>query len=154
MEVSKMEHTQPGERAKIYDCMTGMEIRQATEIEEWRYIAQLLSMTYNERIYRGVDGKPYGHDGKIYMKGRRVEIATGIPYVDYDRAGRLWSIFVGNLKISKFMEKSGTDNIREAVENHVDNMPEIMVYDAPEDLIDMLTAYIEREVRMAQLGWV
>jgi hypothetical protein len=151
MEVSKMEHTQSGERAKIYDCMTGMEIRQATEIEEWRYIAQLLSMTYNERMYGGVDGNPYGHNGNIYMQGGRVEIAAGIPYVDYDRAGRLWGIFVGSLKISKFMEKSGTDNIREAVENHVDNMAEIIVYDAPEDLIDMLTAYAERDVRMAKL---
>src|SRR5690554_2224324 len=112
-----MVHTYTKERAVIYDCMTGREIRQATTEEEWRYIAQLLSMSYNERIYGGVDGNAYGHDGNIYMIGGRVEIAAGIPDVDYDRAGQLWSVFVGSLSISKFMENSGTDNIREAVEN-------------------------------------
>lgn len=145
-----MEHTQPGERAKIYDCMTGMEIRQATEIEEWRYIAQLLSMTYNERLYGGVDGDAYGHNGNIYMQGGRVEIAAGIPDVDYDRAGQLWSEYVGSLKISKFMRNSKSDNIREAVEEYLNSLPEEWLEDAPEDLADMLTAYIERDIRMAQ----
>ena len=139
------------DRATIYDCMTGREIRQATDVEEWQYIAQLMSMTCNERMYGGVDGNPYGHGGKIYMQGGRVEIAAGIPDVDYDRAGHLWSVFVGSLRISKFMEKYKTDNIREAVENYVNNMPGIMLYDAPEDLVDMLTAYAERDVRMAKL---
>jgi hypothetical protein len=139
------------DRATIYDCMTGREIRQASEIEEWRYIAHLMTMTCNERMYGGVDGNPYGHDGKIYMQGGRVDIAAGIPDVDYDRAGHLWGVFVGSLRISKFMEKSGTDNIREAVENYVNNMPGIMRYDAPEDLVDMLTAYAERDVRMVKL---
>jgi hypothetical protein len=49
------------------------------------------------------------------------------------------------------MRYSGTDNIREAVEDYVNNMTEIMLYDAPEDLEDMLTAYIERDFRMAKL---
>ena len=139
------------DRATIYDCMTGREIRQATDVEEWRYIAQLMTMTCNERMHGGVDGDAYGHDGKIYMQGGRVDIAASIPYVDYDRAGQLWGVFVGSLRISKFMEKYKTDNIREAVENYVNNMPEIMLHDAPDDLVDMLTAYAERDVKMAQI---
>jgi len=151
MEVSKMEHTQPGERARIYDYRTGEEIRQATAKEEWRYIAQLLGMTGNQRMYGIVDGDEYGHDGDIYMQGGRVEIAAGIPYVDYDRAGQLWSEFVGSQGTDEFMRYSGTDNIRDAVEDYIDNMPEDWQEDAPEDLADMLTAYIERDVRMAKL---
>lgn len=146
-----MQHTYTKERATIYDCMTGMEIRQATTEEEWRYIAQLLSMSYNERIYGGVDGNPYGHDGNIYMIGGRVEIAAGIPDVDYERAGHLWNIFVGQQGTDVFMSYSESGDIREAVEDYIDTMSEDVLKDAPEDLADMLTAYIERDVRMAQL---
>ena len=146
-----MEHTYTEERAMIYDYKTGEEIRQATAKEEWRYIAQLLSMTGNQRTIGAVDGSDYDHDGSIYMQGGRVEIAAGIPDVDYDRAGHLWNIFVGSQGTDEFMRYSKTDCIREAVEDYVNNMTEIMLYDAPEDLADMLTAYIERDVRMAQL---
>jgi hypothetical protein len=146
-----MVHTQPGERAMIYDYKTGEEIRQATAKEEWRYIAQLLSMTGNQRMYGVVDGSEYGHDGSIYMQGGRVEIAAGIPDVDYDRAARLWSEFVGQQGTDEFMSYSDSGDIREAVEDYIDNMPETWQENAPEDLADMLTAYIERDVRMAQL---
>jgi len=71
--------------------------------------------------------------------------------VDYDRAARLWSEFIGQQGTDEFMRHSGTDNIREAVEDYIDGMPEDWQEDAPEDLADMLTAYIERDVRMAQL---
>ena len=71
--------------------------------------------------------------------------------VDYDRAARLWSEYVGQQGTDEFMRYSGTDNIREAVEEYLDNIPEVWMEDAPEDLADMLTAYIERDVRMAKL---
>ena len=80
---------QDNKRAMIYDYKTGEEIRQATAEEEQRYIAQLLSMTGNQRTVGAVDGSEYDHDGSIYMQGGRVEIVAGIPDVDYDRAGRL-----------------------------------------------------------------
>lgn len=142
---------QDNERAMIYDCKTGEEIRQATAMEEWRYIAQLLSMSGNQRMYGAVDGSEYDHDGSIYMQGGRVEIAAGIPNVDFDRAGQLWSEFVGQQGTDEFMSYSESGNIRQAVEDYIDTMSEIVLDDAPEDLADMLTAYIERDVRMAQL---
>lgn len=142
---------QDNERAMIYDCMTGEEIRQATAEEEWRYIAQLLSMSGNQRMYGAVDGDEYGHDGNIYMQGGRVEIAAGIPNVDYDRAARLWSEYVGQQGTDEFMSLSEGMTITEAVEDYIDNMPEDWQDNAPEDLADMLTAYIERDVRTAQL---
>ena len=61
------------EKAAIYDYKTGEEIRHATAKEEQRYIAQLLSMSPNERMYGIVDGDEYGHDGDIYMQGGRIE---------------------------------------------------------------------------------
>jgi hypothetical protein len=61
------------EKATIYDYKTGEEIRQAAAEEEQRYIAQLLSMSANERMYGIVDGDEYGHDGSIYMQGGRIE---------------------------------------------------------------------------------
>jgi hypothetical protein len=61
------------EKATIYDYKTGEEIRQATAEEEQRYIAQLLSMTGNQRTIGAVDGNEYGHDGNIYMQGGRIE---------------------------------------------------------------------------------
>ena len=146
-----MEHTHTKERAKIYDYQTGEEIRQATAEEEQRYIAQLLSMTGHQRMVGAVDGSEYDHDGSIYMQGGRVEIAAGIPDVDYDRAARLWSEFIGQQGTDEFMRYSGTDNIRDAVEDYIDNMPESWQDNSPEDLGYMLTAYIERDVRMAQL---
>jgi hypothetical protein len=135
----------------IYDYQTGEEIRQATAKEEWQYIGQLLGLTGNQRTVGAVDGGEYGHDGSIYMQGGRVEIAAGIPNVDYDRAGQLWSEYVGQQGTDKFMSYSDSGDIREAVEDYIDNMPEDWLEDAPEDLEYMLTAYIERDVRMAQL---
>lgn len=146
-----MEHTQPGKRAWIYDSMTGEEIRQATEVEEWRYIAQLLKLTGNQRTVGAVDGEEYGHDGSIYMQGGRVEIVASIPNVDYDRASRLWGEYIGCQGTFEFMSYSESGDIREAVEDYIDTMSEDVLEDAPEDLADMLTAYIERDVRMAQL---
>ena len=70
--------------------------------------------------------------------------------VDYDRAARLWSEYVGQQGTDEFMRYSGTDNIREAVEEYLDNIPESWQDAAPEDLADMLTAYIERDIRMVQ----
>ena len=61
------------EKATIYDYKTGEEIRQASAEEEQRYIAQLLSMSANERMYGIVDGDEYGHDGCIYMYGGSIE---------------------------------------------------------------------------------
>jgi len=145
-----MQHTQSMERAMIYDYKTGEEIRQATAEEEWRYIAQLLSMTGNQRTIGAVDGSDYDHDGSIYMQGGRVEIAAGIPDVDYDRAARLWSEYVGQQGTDEFMSLSEGMTIAEAVEEYISSMPEDWQEDAPEDLADMLTAYIERDVRMAQ----
>jgi len=142
---------QDNERAMIYDSHTGEVIRQATAVEEQRYIAQLLSMTGNQRIYGVVDGDAYGQDGNIYMVGGLVEIAAGIPNVDYDRAGQLWSEFVGQQGTDEFMRYSKTDNIRDAVEDYIDSMPEDWQDNSPEDLADMLTAYLQRDVRMAQL---
>jgi hypothetical protein len=43
-----------------------------------------------------------------------------------------------------------TDDIYEAVEDYIDNIPESWQDAAPEDLGYMLAAYIERDVRMAQ----
>lgn len=142
---------QNNDRAMIYDYRTGEEIRQATAEEEQRYVAQLMGMTGNQRTIGAVDGNEYGHDGSIYMQGGLVEIAAGIPDVDYDHAGRLWSEYIGQQGTDEFMKYSKTDNIREAVEDYINNMPEDWQDDAPEDLADMLTAYIELEVRMAQL---
>jgi hypothetical protein len=142
---------QNNERAMIYDYRTGEEIRQATAEEEQRYIAQLLKLTGNQRTVGAVDGSEYDHDGSIYMQGGRVEIAAGIPDVDYDRAARLWSEYVGQQGTDEFMSLSEGMTITEAVEDYIDNIPEIWQEDAPEDLADMLTAYIERDVRMAQL---
>ena len=68
-----------------------------------------------------------------------------------DRAARLWSEFIGQQGTDEFMRYSGTDNIRDAVEDYIDNMPESWQDNSPEDLGYMLTAYIERDVRMAQL---
>jgi hypothetical protein len=79
-------------------------------------------------------------------------IAAGIPNVDYDRAARLWSEYVGSEGTDEFMWYASTTDIREAVEEYLDSLPEIWLEDAPEDLADMLTAYIERDVRMAQRG--
>jgi hypothetical protein len=70
--------------------------------------------------------------------------------VDYDRAARLWSEFIGQQGTDEFMRYSKTDNIRDAVEDYIDNMPEDWQEDAPEDLADMLTAYIERDVQTTQ----
>lgn len=151
MEVSNMEHTRPGKRAMIYNSMTGEEIREATAKEEWRYIAELLSMTGNQRMYGVVDGDPYGQDCYIYMVGGRVEIAAGIPDVDYERAGQLWSEYVGQQGTDEFMWYASTTNIRDAVEEYLDSLPEVLMEDAPEDLADMLTAYIELEIRIAQI---
>lgn len=146
-----MQHTYTKERAKIYDYKTGEEIRQATAVEEWRYIAQLLSMTGNQRTVGAVDGSDYDHDGNIYMQGGRVEIAAGIPDVDYDRAARLWSEYVGSQGTDEFMSLSEGMTVCEAVEDYIDSLPEVWLEDAPEDLADMLSAYIERDVRTAQL---
>jgi hypothetical protein len=137
--------------ATIYDHRTGDELREATVMEEWRYIAQLLSMSGNQRTVGAVDGSEYGHDGNIYMVGGRVEIAANIPNVDFDRAGQLWNKFVCGIGTDEFMALSPGMTITEAVEDYIDNMPENWLEDAPEDLADMLTAYIERDVRMAQL---
>jgi hypothetical protein len=142
---------QNNDRAMIYDYQTGEEIRQATAEEEQRYINELLGMMPAWRIAGVVSGEPYGYDGDIYMIGGRVEIVAGIPNVDYDRAGQLWSEFIGQQGTDEFMRYSGTDNIRDAVEDYIDNMPEDWQDNAPEDLADMLAAYIERDVRMAQL---
>ena len=142
---------QNNKRAMIYDCKTGEEIRLATAEEEERYIAQLLSMSGNQRMYGAVDGSEYDHDGSIYMQGGRVEIAAGIPNVDFDRAGQLWSEYVGSQGTDEFMSYSESCNIRQAVEDYLNTMPEDWLEDAPEDLADMLTAYIELEVRMPQL---
>lgn len=139
------------DRATIYDSMTGEEIRQATAMEEWRYIAQLLSMSGNQRMYGAVDGSDYDLDGSIYMIGGHVEIVAGIPDVDYDRARQLWSEYVGSQGTNEFMSYSESGDIREAVEDYIDTMSEVVLDDAPEDLAEMLTAYIERDVRMAQL---
>jgi len=139
------------DRAMIYDYKTGEEIRQATAEEEQRYIAQLLKLTGNQRTVGAVDGSEYDHDDSIYMQGGRVEIAAGIPDVDYDRAGQLWERFVGSQGTDEFMSLSEGMTITEAVEDYIDNMPEDWQDNAPEDLADMLTAYIERDVRMAQL---
>lgn len=142
---------QDNERAMIYDYKTGDVIREATAVEEQRYIAQLLSMTGNQRTIGAVDGDAYGQDGIIYMIGGRVEIAAGIPDVDYDRAARLWSEYVGQQGTDEFMWYASTTNIRDAVEEYLNSLPEVWLEDAPEDLADMLTAYIERDVRTAQL---
>jgi len=71
--------------------------------------------------------------------------------VDYERAARLWSQYVGSQGTDEFMRYSRTDDIYEAVEDYIDNMPETWQDAAPEDLGYMLTAYIERDVRTAQL---
>jgi hypothetical protein len=142
---------QNNDRAMIYDYKTGEEIRPASTEEEERYIAQLLKLTGNQRTVGAVDGSEYDHDGSIYMQGGRVEIVAGIPGVDYDRAGQLWSEFVGSQGTDEFMSLSEGMTITEAVEDYIDNMPEDWQDNAPEDLADMLTAYIERDVRMAQL---
>jgi hypothetical protein len=148
----KMKTTkQDNERATIYDYQTGEEIRHATAKEERRYIGQLLGMTGNQRMYGIVDGDAYGHDGSIYMRGGLVEIVAGIPDVDYDRAARLWSEYVGQQGTDEFMALSEGMTIAEAVDDYIDNLPEVWQEDIPEDLADMLTAYIERDVRMAQL---
>ena len=79
------------DRATIYDCMTGEEIRQATVMEEWRYIAQLLSMSGNQRIYGVVDGSEYDHDGSIYMQGGRVRSSPiSLTWITIAR-GQLWN---------------------------------------------------------------
>ena len=71
--------------------------------------------------------------------------------VDYERAARLWSQYVGSQGADEFMRWSGTDDIYEAVEDYIDNMPESWQDAAPEDLGYMMAAYIERDVRTAQL---
>jgi hypothetical protein len=139
------------DRAMIYDSMTGEEIRQATTMEEWRYIAQLLSMSGNQRTIGAVDGSEYDLDDSIYMQGGRVEIVANIPNVDFDRAGQLWNKFVCGIGTDEFMALSSDMTITEAVEDYIYNMPENWLEDAPEDLADMLIAYIERDVRTAQL---
>jgi len=146
-----MKRTQSEEKAMIYDYKTGEEIRQATAEEEQRYIAQLLKLTGNQRTVGAVDGNEYGHDGSIYMQGGRVEIVAGIPDVDYDRAARLWSEYVGQQGTDEFMSLSEGMTVREAVEDYIDSMPEDWQDDAPEDLAQMLAAYIERDIKMAQL---
>jgi hypothetical protein len=75
---------------------------------------------------------------------------AGIPDVDYDRAARLWSQYVGSQGTDEFMFYSRTDDIYEAVEDYIDNMPETWQDAAPEDLGYMMTAYIERDIRTAQ----
>jgi hypothetical protein len=70
--------------------------------------------------------------------------------VDYERAARLWSQYVGSQGTDEFMRWSGTDDIYEAVEDYIDNMPENWQDAAPEDLGYMLAAYIERDVRSAE----
>lgn len=143
--------TQDSERATIYDYKSGEEIRRATADEEQRYIDELLSMTGHQRMVGAVDGEDYEHDGSIYMQGGRVEILTGIPDVDYDRAGQLWDRFVGNQGTDEFMALSEGMTVREAVEDYTATMPEDWQDNAPEDLEKMLAAYIERDVRLAQL---
>ena len=71
--------------------------------------------------------------------------------VDYERAARLWSQYVGSQGTDEFMWYATTTDIRDAVEEYLNSIPEEWLADAPEDLADMLTAYIERDVRMAQL---
>ena len=71
--------------------------------------------------------------------------------VDYERAARLWSQYVGSQGTDEFMSYSESGDAREAVEDYIDTMPEDWLEDAPEDLGYMMTAYIEREVRTAQL---
>ena len=70
--------------------------------------------------------------------------------VDYERAARLWSEYVGQQGTDEFMWYATTTSIREAVEEYLNSLPEEWLEDAPEDLADMLTAYIERDVRMAR----
>jgi hypothetical protein len=70
--------------------------------------------------------------------------------VDYDRAARLWSQYIGSQGTDEFMWYARTDDIYEAVEDYIDNIPESWQDAAPEDLGYMLAAYIERDVRMAQ----
>jgi len=74
------------------------------------------------------------------------ECVIGIPNIDYDRAARLWSQYVGSQGTDEFMWYARTDDIYEAVEDYIDNMPETWQDAAPEDLGYMLTAYIVRDV--------
>lgn len=147
-----MEQTERNnDRAMIYDYKSGEELRRATADEEQRYINELLKLTGNQRYVGAVGGGEYGHDGSIYMQGGRVEILQGIPAVDYERAGQLWDLFVGGQGTDEFMECSPGKTVREAVEDYTATMPEDWQDNAPEDLEKMLAAYIERDVRMAQL---
>ena len=140
-----MEHTQSMERAKIYDYQTSEEIRQATAKEEWRYIAQLLSMTGSQRTIGAVDGDEYGHDGIIYMQGGRVR-SPPYPWMwIMTSAARLRSESSAS-RTDEFMRYSGTDNIREV--ETTSTTCRRLAGGRTEDLADM-AAYIERDVRMA-----
>ena len=70
--------------------------------------------------------------------------------VDYERAARLWSQYVGSQGTDEFMRWSRTDDIYEAVEDYIDNMPESGQDAEPEDLCYKLAAYIERDVQTSQ----
>lgn len=85
------------------------------------------------------------------MAGECVKCTIGIPDIDYDRAARLWSEFVGSQGTDEFMWYASTTSIREAVEEYLNSLPEDWLEDAPEDLADMLTAYIVRDVCTAQV---
>jgi hypothetical protein len=74
------------------------------------------------------------------------ECVIGIPNIDYDLAARLWSQYVGSQGTDEFMWYASTDNIREAVEEYLNSLPEDWLDNAPGDLADMLTAYIVRDV--------
>ncbi len=70
--------------------------------------------------------------------------------VDYERAARLWSQYVGQQGTDEFMWYATTTSIHEAVEEYLNSLPEDWLEDAPEDLGYMMTAYIERDVLTSQ----
>ncbi len=146
---------QNNDRAMIYDYRTGEEIRQATAEEEQRYINELLGMMPAWRTAGFVSGEPYGYDGSVYMSGGRVELINQLPNVDMERASQLWDRYVGQNSAEEFMTLGGIEDIEESVEDYMDDLDGIFgagtLAEAPEDIEEMLAAYIRHERIMTQL---
>ena len=141
--------------ATIYDHRTGDELREATAEEEQRYINELLGMMPAWRIAGVVSGESYGYEGSIYMSGGRVELINQLPNVDMERASQLWDRYVGQNSAEEFMILGGIEDIEESVEDYMDDLDGIFgagtLAEAPEDIEEMLAAYIRHERIMTQL---
>jgi len=138
----------------IYD-REGNELRKATEEEIQHYIDEYLHMPSSWRISGLVSGEPYGYDGSVYMSGGRVELINELPNVDIDHMKALWDRWV-NQSAEEFMLYSDTDDIEQAVSEYLDALYDDAIkaqeeWEGPNDLDDMLVAYIQYERIMTQL---